>query len=139
MAYKDYGVLIKKNKQITLNHNDSIVINNTKIRFCYKNIIIGNNELYIYDLESYTVKYPYKKYRLKYNINGIEMDSKRIDEGDRYYTIIKYKNDLYEIIHGYGIDNDFNLVYNKTNKLMNKLNRFNRPLTQTITHYVNMI
>ena len=65
-----------------------------------------------------------KSIEWKKNIYGIEIDSKRIDNKERYYTIIKYKNDLYEIIHGWGIDENFDLIYSKTNKLMNKLNRF---------------
>lgn len=31
---------------------------------------------------------------------------------------------MYEIIRGYGIDSNFNLVYDKNSKLMSKLNRF---------------
>lgn len=128
MAYIDYGVLIKKNKQIIKEHDDEIFVNGMNIKFYYKNIIIGNNEdyhkdLWFHDLESY-VKYPYKKYRMIKDVCGIKIDSKRIDEEDRYYTIIKYKNDLYEVIHGWGIDKNFDLIYRKTNKLMNKLNRF---------------
>lgn len=129
MAYNDYGVLIKKNKQIILDHDDCIRISNVNVRFYYKNIIIGDNEdyhddLWFHDLESYTGKCPYKKYRMKKDVNGVKIDSKRIDDGDKYYTVIIHEGDMYEIIHGYGIDIDFNLVYNKNSKLMNKLNRF---------------
>ena len=130
MAYIDYGVLIKKNKKIISNHEDMITLDNgINIGFYYLNITIGKNEdyhkdLWLNDLESYTMKYPYEKYRMKKNIDGIEIDSKRIDKGNRYYTIIKYKNDLYEIIHGYGIDENLDLIYNKNNKIMNKLKRF---------------
>lgn len=130
MAYIDYGVLIKKNKKIISNHEDMITLDNgINIGFYYLNIAIGKNEdyhkdLWLHDLESYTMKYPYEKYRMKKNIDGIEIDSKRIDKGNRYYTIIKYKNDLYEIIHGYGIDENLDLIYNKNNKIMNKLKRF---------------
>lgn len=128
MAYNDYGVLIKKNKKIVLEHNDCIKINGLNIRFCYRNIIVGNNkdyhnDLWLCDLESYTNRYPYKKYRMKKEVNDIKINSKRLDDY-RYYTIISYHNDLYEIIHGYGIDCNLELVYCITNKLMNKLNRF---------------
>lgn len=135
MAYIDYGVLIKKNKQIIKEHDDMITLDNgINVGFYYLNITIGNNEdyhkdLWFRDLESYTAKYPYEKYRMKKNIYGIKIDSKRIDNKERYYTIIKYKNDLYEVIHGWGIDENFDLIYSKTNKLMSKLNRFMRDTT----------
>lgn len=130
MAYIDYGVLIKKNKEIISNHEDMITLDNgINIRFYYLNIIIGKNknynkDLWLHDLESYKTKYPYKKYRMKKDICDIKIDSKRIDEEGRYYTIIKYKNDLYEVIHGYGIDKNLDLIYSKNNKIMNKLERF---------------
>lgn len=129
MAYNDYGVLIKKNKQIISDHDDCIRINNLNVRFYYKNIIIGDSEdyhddLWFHDLESYTEKYPYKKYRMKKDIRDIKIDSKRLDNRDSYYTVVICGGDMYEIIHGYGIDSNFNLVYDKNSKLMSKLNRF---------------
>lgn len=128
MAYNDYGVIIKKNKQIVSN-DDCIRINNMNVRFYYKNVIIGDsedyhNDLWFHDLESYVGKYPYKKYRMKKDVKNVKIDSKRLDNGDRYYTVITYGGDMYEIIHGYGIDSNFDLVHDKNNKLMNKLNRF---------------
>ena len=67
-----------------------------------------------------------KKYRHKETINGIEIDIKRLDEGNRYYGRFVYKGDLYEFIYGYGVDLDINKFYGKNNKLMNKVNRFMR-------------
>lgn len=67
-----------------------------------------------------------KKYRHKETINGIEIDIKRLDEGNRYYGRFVYKGDLYEFIYGYGVDLDVNKFYGKNNKLMNKVNRFIR-------------
>lgn len=135
MAYIDYGVLIKKNKKIIAEHNDYIDFDNgVRVIFLKLAIIIGKNKedkwseenTYICNLESNTLKYPYTKYRMKYSAYGLDINSKRIDNNGRYYTIIKYKNDFYEVIHGYGIDKDFNLIYDKTNKIMNKLNSFIR-------------
>lgn len=135
MAYIDYGVLIKKNKKIIAEHNDYIDFDNgVRIIFLKLAIIIGKNKedkwseenTYICNLKSNTLKYPYTKYRMKYSAYGLDINSKRIDDNGRYYTIIKYKNDFYEVIHGYGIDKDFNLIYDKTNKIMNKLNSFIR-------------
>lgn len=35
MAYNDYGVIIKKNKQIISEHDNCIRINNLNVRFYY--------------------------------------------------------------------------------------------------------
>lgn len=133
MARIDYGVLIKKNKKIIAEHDDYIDFDNgVRVLFLRLAIIIGKNKedhwskenTYLRNLESDTVKYPYKKYRMKYSAYGVNINSKRIDEGGRYYTIIQYKDDLYEVIHGYGIDENFDLIYDENSKIMNKLNRF---------------
>ena len=133
MARIDYDVLIKKNKKIITEHDDYIDFDNgVRIMFLRLAIIIGKNKddywskenTYLCNLESNTVKYPYKKYRMKYSDYGVSINSKRIDERGRYYTIIKYKDDLYEVIHGWGIDENFDLIYDKNSKIMNKLIRF---------------
>lgn len=66
------------------------------------------------------------KYRHKETVNGVEFDIKRIDKGNRYYGRFIYKENCYEFIYGYGVDVDIDCWYDKSNRVINKVERFYR-------------
>ena len=154
MAIIDYGVIAKKNKKILtkdlftpmedtlgfsieksecgrqiegnyfvyLGDKDFYIgIHKGTLVFFSDNKVIGN----IYDLY-HEEGIKGKKYSHKEIINGVEINIKRLDEGNRYYGSFSYRGDFYEFIYGYGVDTNLEYWYDKNNKAMNKAKRFYR-------------
>lgn len=150
MAVCDYGVLVKKNGVIInkdlftpmeetlgfVNKDDSLFFNKHFIYLgdadlyigIYKNFIdVYKNKtekvIRIYDLNHYT-NYESTKYRYKTKIEGINFNIRRLDEGNRYFLRFHYKNDLYEIIYGYGVAFSINYWEGLTPKLKRWVENF---------------
>lgn len=67
---------------------------------------------------------PYKTYRYRTTIRGVQLDIKRLDEGHRYYLRFWYNHHCYEAIYGYGIDQNLSLCYGKNPKFMRRMTQF---------------
>ena len=74
-------------------------------------LVICNGEIkeHIYRMNDDYLSF--KKYRLKFSVNNVDFDIKKINDSPRYYVRFWYKNDLYECIYGYGVDSDINQWY----------------------------
>ena len=72
---------------------------------CYRN---DSMTLKDYEREKMVM---HQRYSLEKEVNGIKLKFKRLDEGNRYKLRFWYKNDLYEVIYGYGVDNNLDYFY----------------------------
>lgn len=149
MAICDYGYIVKKNRKV-LKFNelfvDSIKTIGVNIKeedreqliylgdkdFCigiYKGIITFYKDLreidYVEDLNCIAYKYGYDTlFRYDKEVNGIKFHFKGFDGGNRYKLRFEYKNDLYEILYGYGVDLRLEWFYGLTCRTKNKVLRW---------------
>jgi len=98
-----------------INGNYFVYIGDKEMLICvYKTqlLIISNNEIihrvYGANIDSYSM---HDKFRLKFEVNGVKLDIKRISYGNMYLFRYWYKGNLYECIYGYGVDNSIKEWY----------------------------
>jgi len=103
-----------------INDNYFVYIGDEELLICvYKTqlLIISNNKVihrvFETNIDSYSM---HDKFRLKFEVNGIKFDIKRIGNESKYYLRYWYKNNLFECIYGYGIDNNIKDWYYYSNK-----------------------
>lgn len=88
--------------------------------------IVSNNKVlrFINGLE----KDPYLNYKTmvyKFEVNGVKFYLKRLNEqSNRYKLRFEYKNNLYEVLYGYGVDVDKNKWYDVTKKERRYINKW---------------
>ena len=130
MAMMDYGFIAKKNNTLLYPEKGNIFMDMKTAVGCSIEEIDGNYFTYLGDKDMFVAVYKthfiifvngkeaksvyrmnddnltYKKYRLKFNVNGVEFDLKRLGQS-QFKLRFRYKNDVYVIIYGY-------MVYNQT-------------------------
>ena len=100
--------------------NYFVYIGDEELLICvYKTqlLIISDNKIihriYGANIDSYSM---HDKFRLKFEVNGVKLDIKRISYGSMYLLRYWYKGNLYECIYGYGVDNSIKSWYYNNNK-----------------------
>jgi len=103
-----------------INGNYFVYIGDEELLICvYKTqlLIISNNKIihrvFGANVDSYSM---HDKFRLKFEINGVKFDIKRISYGNIYLLRFWYKGNLYECIYGYGVDNSVKNWYYNNNR-----------------------
>jgi len=103
-----------------INDNYFVYIGDEELLICvYKTqlLIISNNKIihrvFGANVDSYNI---HDKFRLKFKVNGIKFDIKRISYGNMYLLRFWYKGSLYECIYGYGVDNSLKNWYYNNNR-----------------------
>ena len=103
-----------------INNNHFVYIGDEELLICvYKTqlLIISNNKIihrvYGANVDSYSI---HDKFRLKFEVNGIKFDIKRISYSNMYLLRFWYKRNLYECIYGYGVDNSVKNWYYNNNR-----------------------
>jgi len=103
-----------------INGNYFVYIGDKELLICvYKTqlLIISNNKIvnrvFGANVDSYSI---HDKFRLKFEVNGIKFDIKRISYGNMYLLRFWYKGNLYECIYGYGVDNSLKNWYYNNNR-----------------------
>ena len=103
-----------------INGNYFVYIGDKELLICvYKTqlLIISNNKIvnrvFGANVDSYSI---HDKFRLKFEVNGIKFDIKRISYGNMYLLRFWYKGNLYECIYGYGVDNSVKNWYYNNNR-----------------------
>lgn len=100
--------------------------------------IYKNNERIgrVYDLYYYTISsqgdnysdsgriLAQYKYKCKIEINGVTLEIKRLFCDDKYYLKFRYKEDLYEVVYGYGVASKIENWYGLTPKVKKLFNNF---------------
>lgn len=151
MAASDYGVIVKHkgkiiNKELYTSMEETLGFSNqdNELMFSKHFIYLGDADFYIgvyknfidvymygkrlkriYDLDQYT--YKGTKYRYKVNIGKAYFSIRRLDKSNRYYLRWYYRDHLYEIIYGYGVDLNLDYWYGLKPNLRRWLKEFMCP------------
>ena len=67
---------------------------------------------------------PYGKFRNDVRINGVTLHIKRLFNNNRYKLHFEYKNNIYDVLYGYGVDVNKNLWYDVTPKIKRFVNNW---------------
>jgi len=103
-----------------INNNYFVYIGDEELLICvYKTqlLIISNSKI-IHRVFGANVNFysMHDKFRLKFEVNGVKIDIKRISNGNIYLLRFWYKGSLYECIYGYGVDNSLKNWYYNNNR-----------------------